>query len=269
MGCWKAESLATGASFNLDYSSGWRNHLGGIAEFLLLISFVEYCMCRFQHTCFQWERRPLCALFTKIAASPPSSVFFGRVAELVRRGGQMAPGWVRISQLHMKEERQRVGKWSAGMKVFFFFFFLLWMMKRWEPSCFDHSSSVLIDVPDEQPYAQWVPEAVIDFGTVLYFDWQMKDELCPHLLSASSMFLVWIFKLSIHPLTVSWVKLTIDYLLWSVKVSWETLFHDEKCVKNALFNPEIILRVECDQYFHDRTVKKQKTNSKCLFYFSV
>lgn len=64
----------------------------------------------------------------------------------------MAPGWVRISQLHMKEERQRVGKWSAGARVFFFF--VLWMMKGREPSCSDHGSPVLIGVPDEQPYAQ-------------------------------------------------------------------------------------------------------------------
>lgn len=73
----------------------------------------------------------------------------------------MAPGWVRISQLHMKEERQRVGKWSAGVRRFFFF--LSRMMKGREPSCFDHSSPALIDALDEQPYAQRVPEVAMDF----------------------------------------------------------------------------------------------------------
>lgn len=72
----------------------------------------------------------------------------------------MAPGWVRISQLHMKEERQRVGKWSAGARVFFLFFSFA---DDEGPSCFDHGSPALIDAPDEQPYAQRVPELAKDF----------------------------------------------------------------------------------------------------------
>lgn len=57
----------------------------------------------------------------------------------------MAPGWVRISQLHMKEERQRVGKSSERVRVYV-------DCEEREPSCFDHRSSVWIGAPDGQTY---------------------------------------------------------------------------------------------------------------------
>lgn len=44
----------------------------------------------------------------------------------------MAPGWVRISQLHMKEERPWVGKLRERVRVFV-------DDEGREPACFDHT----------------------------------------------------------------------------------------------------------------------------------
>lgn len=87
----------------------------------------------------------------------------------------MAPGWVRISQLHMKEERQRVGKLSAGVRFFLGVFFLE-MMKGREPSCFDYGTPVLLGASDEQPYALRVAEVAMDFQTALFSDPQRTEE---------------------------------------------------------------------------------------------